>query len=99
MTQLKPRVVENALASKGFRVVEGDLHRFVFYFEDKKTEIRTKVSHNSRDLGEELIHLMARQTKLSKGDFVELVSCTLSGEGYVTKLRAAGVRLEPAAPS
>ena len=97
MTQLKPRVVESGLTSKGFRPSEGDHSRFVFHYGGRKTEIRTMVSHNSRDIGDELIHRMARQTRLTKADFVELVSCTLSEEEYVTKLRTAGVDLSPAA--
>ncbi len=97
MTQLKPRVVESALTNKGFRRAVGDHMRFVFYHDDRKTEIRTMVSHNSREIGDELIHQMARQTRLTKGDFVELVSCTLSEADYITRLRAAGVNLDPVA--
>lgn len=96
MTQLKPRVVERGLTSKGFRPSEGDHLRFVFYYGGKKTEIRTMVSHNSRDIGDELIHRMATQTRLSKSDFVELISCTLSEVEYIAKLRTAGINLAPA---
>ncbi len=54
------------------------------------------VSHNSRDVGDDLIHQMARQTRLTKSDFVALVECSLSGEGYRAKLVEAGVKLDPA---
>ncbi len=96
MTQLRPRLVRNALTSKGFRLSEGDHARYVFYFEGRKTDIRTMLSNNSRDIGDELIHRMAVQTRLSKSDFVNLVSCTLSENEYVQKLKAAGVDLNPA---
>ena len=97
MTQLKPRTVESNLTRKGFRQTEGDHSRFVFYFEGRKTEIRTMVSHNSRDIGDELIHRMAKQVRLSKNEFVELASCTMGEEAYTARLRAVGVRLEAAA--
>ena len=76
--------------------MDGDHRRFVYYSEGKKTEIRTMVSHNSRDVGDDLIHQMARQTRLTKSDFVALVECSLSGEGYRAKLVEAGVKLDPA---
>lgn len=99
MTRLRPRAIVSSLTSKGFVEVDGDHRRFVYYSGGKKTEIRTKISHNSRDLGEDLIHEMAKQTRLSKMDFVALVECSLSAEGYRSKLLEAGVRLEPATPS
>lgn len=92
---LKPRQVDSALQSKGFRLVDGDHHRYVLYVGGRMTEIRTKVSHNSRDLGEDLIHKMAHQTHLSKPDFLNLIECSLSGPEYLARLREAGFHLEP----
>lgn len=97
MTTVKPRIVSAALTNKGFREVDNDHHRFILYHGNQKTEIRTMVSHSSRELGEELIHRMARQLKLSKPDFLELVGCTLGGAEYLQKLRDAGVHLEDTA--
>jgi hypothetical protein len=97
VTQLKPRNVQNALTRKGFRQSEGDHARFIFYPGDRKTKIRTMLSHNSRDLGNELIHRMAVELRLTKADFLNLVSCTLSGEQYILKLRENGINLDPVA--
>ena len=55
------------------------------------------LSHNSRDLGNELIHRMAVELRLTKADFLNLVSCTLSGEQYILKLRENGINLDPVA--
>ena len=73
MTRLKTRSIVSSLTRKGFVEVDGDHRRFIYYSDGKKTEIWTKVSHNSGDLGEHLIHEMARQTRLSKPDFLALV--------------------------
>jgi predicted RNA binding protein YcfA (HicA-like mRNA interferase family) len=97
LTQLKTRQIVSSLTSKGFREAAGDHQRFIYYFEGRKTEIRTMVSRGSREIGDGLIHAMARQTKLSKEEFVELVSCTLGSIGYAEKLRAVGLDLRPAA--
>ncbi|MGD1099618.1 MAG: hypothetical protein ABR888_04665 [Thermoplasmata archaeon] len=95
MTQIKTRLVATGLMNKGFREADGDHRRLIFYFEGRKTEVRTKVSHGSREISDGLIHAMAQQTKLSKGDFIDLVTCTLSEDGYAEKLRASGVNLDP----
>lgn len=97
MTQIKTRIVHSGLLNKGFQEAEGDHRRLIFYFQGRKSEVRTMISHGSREIGDGLIHAMAQQTKLSKSDFVDLVSCTLSTDGYAEKLRASGVNLDPVA--
>lgn len=99
MTILRARAIVSSLTSKGFREVDGDHKRLVYYSGGKKTEVRTKVSHSSRDVGEDLIHQMAKQTRLSKPEFVDLVECTMAGDVYREKLRSHGVNLEPVAGS
>ena len=96
MTTLKTRQIVQSLSSKGFREVDGNHRRLVYYFGGRKTEVRTKVSHGSKEVSDGLIHAMAQQTRLSKSDFVELITCTLDADGYAEKLRAAGIDLDPA---
>ena len=50
----------------------------------KKTPVRTKTSHGSshRDIGSEIASRMARQCRLSSGDFERLVDCSLSQAEY-----------------
>lgn len=86
------RDVEAALKKKGFRQDEGDHHWFIYWTADGlKTTIRTKTSHGStKDLGDGLLKEMARQLRIAKGNFLDLVDCPLSGEQYELGLREEG---------
>jgi predicted RNA binding protein YcfA (HicA-like mRNA interferase family) len=92
--QLKPRVIQNGLTSKGFQVSTGD-HRFlIFYHNGLKTSVRTMLSHSSRDIGDPLIHKMAKQVHLSKNEFLDLLNCPMSRDRYIARLHEAGITLE-----
>lgn len=92
MASRSKRTVEAALAQKGFRQHEGDHHFFVFWTADeRKTAVRTKTSHGStKDLGDGLLLQMARQVKLTKSEFLELVDCPMSRDQYEKHLDDAG---------
>ena len=86
------RDVEAAVKKKGFRVDEGD-HYWFFYWTTGglKTTIRTKTSHGStKDLGDGLLKEMARQLRISKGQFLDLVDCPLTREQYEADLEGNG---------
>lgn len=87
---LKVRDIKGALTNKGFSA--DDTHHTIYWFfaRDKKTSINTKISQGEREIGDPLIALMARQMRLTKGDFVKFVSCEISGEEYLAKLQDAG---------
>ena len=90
---LKRRDVEASLERKGFSRKEGDHAFFIYYTEaGSKTSVRTKTSHGTgkKDLGEALISLMAKQCKLTKADFHQLIECPLSRKRYEEKLRENG---------
>jgi hypothetical protein len=77
--------VESALKRKGFNQTEGDHHWFVYVtIEGEKTTSRTKTSHTQKmkDIPDNLLSQMARQCKLSKRDFLDLIDCPLSREAY-----------------
>jgi hypothetical protein len=77
--------VESALKKKGFSQTEGDHHWFVYVtIEGKKTTARTKTSHSQKmkDISDNLLSQMAKQCKLSKRDFLDLIDCPLSREAY-----------------
>ena len=78
------RDVEAALKKKGFQPDDGDHHWFIFWTADgKKTTVRTKTSHGStKDLGDGLLKEMARQVRVSKLQFLELVDFPMSREPY-----------------
>ena len=86
------RDVEAALTKKGFRKDQGDHHWFVYWTDDGlKTTIRTKTTHGStKDLGDGLLKEMARQARISKGRFLDLVDCPLTREQYEAVLDNGG---------
>lgn len=86
------KVVETALGKKGFEVGQGDHHWFFYRTKDgMKTTVRTKTSHGStKDLGDGLLGEMARQLKVGKPQFLELIDCTLSREDYEMLLVNSG---------
>jgi hypothetical protein len=77
--------IERGLLRKGFEQREGDHHYFVYRnLRGEKTALFTKTSHTPkmRDIPDNLLALMARQCRLSKADFLNLVDCPLSREEY-----------------
>jgi len=83
--------VERSLSSKGFQHREGDHNYFNYYSKaGKKTAVFTKTSHGAREIDDSLLGRMARQCKLSRGDFDRLVDCPLDRDSYEAKLVAQG---------
>ncbi|PRZ45309.1 hypothetical protein CLV89_11655 [Tritonibacter scottomollicae] len=85
--------VEAALLRKGFQKNNTDHSYFHFYDKNgKKTIVNTKTSRGTKykTLGPPLVSQMARQCKLTKPQFQELVDCTLSHEKYEELLNESG---------
>lgn len=81
--------VEQSLKRKGFMRKEGDHHYFVYHtMSGLKTAIFTKTSHTPkmRNIPDNLLGQMARQCRLSKSEFLDLVDCPLSREEYEAKV-------------
>lgn len=89
-------IVEAGLEAKGFTKDEKKDHRYYTYVtvEGKKTAVFTKTSHGSKykTLDDSLLLKMAKQCKLTKAKFVELVDCPLSRAEF-EKLLAEGDHL------
>ncbi len=83
------RDVEAALKKKGFRQDDGDHHWFFYWTaEGKKTPVRTKTSHGgTKDLGDGLLKEMARQVRISKVQFLDLVDCPMNRDQYQQLLK------------
>lgn len=85
MNVRKARDIRGALIKKGF--VETDCgrdHTFYFlHYKQKKTQVFTKISHNASDIRSPLLSRMAKQLKITNGEFGELVDCSLDGLGYI----------------
>lgn len=90
MTTLKANKVRSSLKKKGFNLVENSHHYYWLYYNGKKTNIRTHVSHNDQIIDDYLINKMKKQVCLSKEDFLDLINCPLSKEEYIQKLLDKG---------
>lgn len=83
------RDVMSSLLSKGFVLREND-HAFLhLYVDGKKTAIFTKISHGEKEIGDNLLSLMARQVKLSSKQFRNLVDCPMSEQDLIDHLRSS----------
>lgn len=86
----KAKDVTNNLLRKGFRQRQGGDKYFHLYVGDKKTQVFTLVSHGEKEIHDGLLGQMAKQTRLSKRLFLDLVDCPMSAEQYVEYLRERG---------
>jgi hypothetical protein len=75
------------LTRKGFTPGDGDHTFYRLFVDGKNTGIHTKISHGEKEIHDGLISQMAKQTKLVKKEFLDLVDCPLSLEQYLKLLR------------
>lgn len=91
MANRKKNKIESSLLEKGFQKNDGD-HRFFIYYsiDGKKTTVRTKTSHTPKmkTVDDGLLGQMAKQCKLNKKDFLDLIDCPMDRNGYEEKLKA-----------
>lgn len=84
---LKTRDVKKALSSKGFKEKkERDHFYYFFYYKGKKTSVFTKISHAQREIGDNICSQMAKQTRLTNGQFRKFVDCHLTETAYIDTL-------------
>jgi hypothetical protein len=88
------RQVSSALLRKGFKSWDSDHAVFELWIDGRKSPIHTKISHGEREIHDGLLAAMARQLKLKRAQFDDLVECPLSMEEYVGMLRAGGYLLK-----
>ncbi len=75
--------VESGLLAKGFQQADSHHHYFIYHdLAGKKTPVKTKTSHAGKDLDDNLLALMARQIRLTKKQFLDLVDCPLTRDAY-----------------
>lgn len=92
---MNQRKVEKALKKKGFEEQVSGHHKF-YYFEPcgVTTSVFTKTSHASKEqLSASLVGKMARQLKIDKQQFKNLVNCPLSMCDYIAILQVAGIQV------
>lgn len=84
MATRKPKELKQGLKNKGFKESNQD-HKFYFlYIDGKRTPIKTKVSHGSKEYGDGLLIAMKHQVRLdTKQQFLDLVDCDMTKEEYI----------------
>ncbi len=88
----KARDVQAALKSKGFQEStkkNRDHEYFFLYYNGKKTNIFTKISHGESEIHDKNCSLMAKQMKLSNSQFRDFVDCGLKLHEYLALLLQA----------
>ena len=83
------RKIRSALLGKGFRERNSKDVYYHFYVSGKKTAIYTKISQGERDIHDGLMGAMARELKLKKSQFSDLINCPLSEKDYLTLLKSS----------
>lgn len=83
----RSREIENVLESKGFQPSNSHHIYFYYYIDGKKTVFYTYISHGSKEIGDNLISIMAKQLQLSKKDTLDLFNCPLSKEQLLIKYK------------
>jgi predicted RNA binding protein YcfA (HicA-like mRNA interferase family) len=80
----KSRDIAGALTRKGFVENADRDHRYYhLWYENRKTQIYTKISHSSDNIDDHLFSRMARQVKLTTKQFGTFVNCCMDGAAYV----------------
>ena len=86
----KARVVERGLLRKGFRRTDTHHRRFVYHTLDgeEPQPVATIMPHGAdRDISDRLLGLMARQLRLTRRQFDDLIDCRLSQADYEAMMR------------
>jgi len=75
--------VEASLIKKGFCNREGDHHYYIYFtINGLKSRVFNKTSHSMKEISEDLLSMMARQCKLTRKHFVDLIDCPLDHPSY-----------------
>ena len=86
--KIKARKIDSALTRKGFVKNEKKHHIFYFlYVDGKKTQIRTKLSHSSKEYNDNLLSAIRKQLKFDSIKVLEcFINCPISEKDYVRML-------------
>jgi hypothetical protein len=84
--------IEGALLKKGFRKREGDHHFYIYHtIAGLKSRIFTKTSHSHKTISDDLLSMMARQCRLPRQQFFNLIDCPLTKDAYEQILTEQGL--------
>lgn len=95
MKMHKAKDIANSLQKKGFKTEFSGSHQiFIFIFENKLTQIRTKLSmgSHSRDPGRDNLQKMKKDLKFDNyNDFSNLIDCPYTKDMYIAMLKRKGL--------
>jgi hypothetical protein len=84
------RDITAGLTKKGFVTRPGDHIFFHLLVDGRKTIVNTKISRGAKEVDDRLLGVMARQVRLNRRQFLDLIDCPLAFDDYVRILRASG---------
>lgn len=92
MTVRPSNKIEKALLKIGFKV-QNNHHKMFILVEDEKivNSVRTRISHGTKDYGDPLLLLMAKQLYLTKKQLLSLIDGEMDKEEYINLLRIKGI--------
>ena len=90
MSTRETSTIRAALGDKGFRRVEKHHEMWWYYVGERKTSVRTRISHGANEYGDALLGQMARQLRLGKAELVDLIDCPMTREAYLEVLTKSG---------
>jgi predicted RNA binding protein YcfA (HicA-like mRNA interferase family) len=85
--------IARALLAKGFQEEQGRHRKFVLYYQGKRTNIRTMLSHGSKDIGKDLLSAIKRQLQFDNLEQLQdFINCPMEYDDYVAHLQGKGVQ-------
>ena len=87
MTTIPTNKIKQSLTKKGFIEDNNDHKHYWLYINERKTDVKTKLSHGQKECRSNLLAQMAKQLHLRRKDFDSLIDCTLGKEEYIQMLR------------
>jgi hypothetical protein len=85
--------IRRALLKKGFVQVKGRQHHQTFQLcvNEGEVNVRTHYSHSAGECGDDVLHLMANQLRLTRQQLNALIDCQMDHDEYVKVLRDRGI--------
>lgn len=92
MTARHSKLIMRALEKNGFVKLPTHHNRYRYYtISGKPTDIRTFISHGSKDYGDYLLSKLADQLILTKKELLRFIDGKMSREDYENILKKEGV--------
>lgn len=79
------------LVSEGFKETNTHHEMYWLYVGNRKTSVRTRISHSESEYGDRLLNQMAKQVGLNRTEFDDLIECPLTQDEYLQRLRTRGI--------